>query len=302
MLRPSTKRIEPVTISAVYLVKNEEEWLPISVATVVNQVDEVIIIDTKSTDNTLALAKSMAQLNPKIRVVEFESDFDTLHEWRCRNRAIAMCSSEWIMMLDGDQILSDGWRVALDKHLRSSVCESVAVRYEHWVGSMEFIHKSFMAKQKGESNDPNIPLYQTCLFRKTDTLKAAAAAHTCPQFREAHHSRADESVPEKRRAYCDGATLLHAGFAKRNSVYMGEYRVLRGDYGHEASDKDWRIAEIRQHHNGFRFVGSVCRVDYGAERIPEIIRHMWGKTYNLELDTDGFIQRRTFVSNGEVTP
>lgn len=302
MLRPATKRTTPTTISAIYLVKDEEECLPLSVATVIDFVDEVIIIDTKSTDNTLALAKAMAAMNNKVRVHSWDTDFDESYEFNLRNRARSLASSEWFLIMDADQLMSDGWRAAVGPLMRSHKTESIAVSYEHWVGSYEYIHNSFYEKQHGRNDDPDIPLFQTCLFRNTNSLIAKAAADHCPQFRPAHHSRHDESVPYENRARTADATMFHLGFAKRNSIYMGEYRVYRGDYGHDAADKDWRIAEIRQYHNGFRFVGSVHRVDYGPERAPSVMRHMFGNTYNLELDKDGFIQRRTFVSSGEVTP
>lgn len=302
MLRPSVKQTKPVTISAVILAKDEEEWLPLCVATIINQVDEVVLIDTKSTDNTVALMRAMAAMNQKVKLHEFESDFDHLHEWNCRNRAIRLTGCDWIMMLDADQLMEDGWRGAVDKHLIDPVCESIAVKYEHWVGSMEYIHESFYRKQLDNSLHPEVPLHQTCLFRNTPTLRARAAADTCPQFRPAHHARADESVPPDRRRVCNDTTLFHAGFIKRKSIYMGIYRIKRGDYGFDENKQRDMIEEINRTHNGFRYVGNVHRVDYGPERVPSVIRHKFGRTYNLELDENGFIQRRTFHHNGELTP
>lgn len=302
MLRPSVKRTKPVTISAIYLAKDEEEWLPLSVATVVNHVDEVIIIDTRSTDGTLALSKSMAELNPKIKVEAWDTDFDESFEFNCRNQAIKRASGEWLLIMDADQLMSDGWRAAIEKHINNPNCESVAVKYEHWVGSIEYIHTSFYEKQHNPSLHPEVPLHQTCLFRNTPTLKARAAADTCPQFRPAHHGRFDEAVPYERRAVSNDATIFHAGFCKRKSMYMGIYRIKRGDYGFDEVKQKEMIDEINRTHNGFRYVGDVHRVDYGPEYVPSVIRHMFDKTYRLELDDNNRITKRTFVCNGELTP
>jgi hypothetical protein len=146
-----------------------------------------------------------------------------------------------------------------------------------------------------------VPTHQFCLFRKTPSLIAHAASHICPQFREAHHSRFDESVPVANRAKCDSTTLFHTGFCKRNSIYWGEYRIRRGDYGFDADKQAAMIEEIRRTQNGFRYVGNVHRVDYGPEFVPSVMRHKFGTTYRLELDDAGFIKRRTFMGSGEIT-
>jgi glycosyltransferase involved in cell wall biosynthesis len=303
MLRPATKRDTP-KISAIYLVKNEEEWLPLSVATIIQDVDEVVIIDTKSTDNTVALIEAMSAMNPKVKLHQWDKDFDQAFEFNCRNRALSLAANEWIMMLDADQLLSDGWHKQVEPFMKDIMAESIAVKYEHWVGSMEYIHTSFMDRQNGISQDKNIPLYQTCLFRKTPALTARAAADTCPQFKQAHHSRFDESVPYTRQRKADGAWISHCGFIKRNSMDLGIYRIRRGDYTHDKPEQDKMIAEIHRTHNGFRYVGPVVPVKYGADdiRVPSVIKHMFGSTYRIETDKDGFIQRRTFVHNGQVTP
>jgi glycosyltransferase involved in cell wall biosynthesis len=302
-LKPSIKR-PPPTITALYLVKNEIEFMPRSVATVIDGVDEVVIIDTQSTDGTFEKAKEMAAHNPKIKVHQFEADFDSACEFNCRNRSVAYASGDWLLTPDADQLLSDGWRAHIDKYLRDHRCESIAVGFEHLVGSYEYIHKSFYEKQKNPSLHPDVPLTQTCFFRRTNTLAARAAADTCPQFRPQHHSRMDESVPYRARRICNEITMSHYGFAKLNSMYMGEYRVLRGDYGHTQERKDELIAEIRKSHNGFKFVGSVTRVDYdrNGPKVPSVMRPLFDNTYRLELDADGFIQKRTFASTGELTP
>ena len=45
-------------ISACMIVKNEEEFLPNCLNSIKDAVDEIIIVDTGSTDNTIAIAKN----------------------------------------------------------------------------------------------------------------------------------------------------------------------------------------------------------------------------------------------------
>ena len=83
------------SISAVLIVKNEEKKLPDCLASVA-WADEIIVLDSGSTDNTLALAEAF----PKAKVF-------SNHDWQGfgtqRERAAALASSEWIFMIDADE-------------------------------------------------------------------------------------------------------------------------------------------------------------------------------------------------------
>lgn len=48
-------------ISACMIVKNEEELLPNCLQSIKNAVDEIIVVDTGSTDNTITIAKNLGQ-------------------------------------------------------------------------------------------------------------------------------------------------------------------------------------------------------------------------------------------------
>jgi len=287
-------------ISAVYLTKNEQEFLPLSVQTVLKHVDEVIIIDTRSTDRTLELAKVIEHQNPsKVRVLSWDTDFDESCEFACRNKAIKEATGDWLMILDADQLMSDNWIDYVKPLMLKRDVDSVAVLYEHLVGSYEYIHQSFYEKQHDPKKHPEVPLYQTVLFRKTPALLARAAADTCPQFRPQHHARFDESVPHQKAWKTANATVFHYGFAKRNMMYMAKYRIQRGDYGHEPERKADLIAQLDASGNPFKFIGNVHRVDYGPEYVPTVMREAFDTTYRLEIDDKGFIQKRTLIATGE---
>ena len=85
-------------ISACYIVKNEENNIEISLESVKNIVDEIIIVDTGSTDGTIGIAE---KFNAKIFSKPWNNDFS-----EARNEAIDHASGDWIIFLDADEFFT----------------------------------------------------------------------------------------------------------------------------------------------------------------------------------------------------
>ncbi len=96
-LKPSKKiaKNKTLKISVCYIVKNESRNLPISIESLQKQVDEIVIVDTGSTDNTIEIAKSYGA---KIFECEWNNDFSTP-----RNLALDNATGDWIIFLDADE-------------------------------------------------------------------------------------------------------------------------------------------------------------------------------------------------------
>jgi glycosyltransferase involved in cell wall biosynthesis len=82
------------TISLCMIVKNEEANLSKSLAPIAAHFDEVILVDTGSTDRTISLA---GQYGAKVFVVPWQNDFAL-----ARNQSIEKASSDWILWFDAD--------------------------------------------------------------------------------------------------------------------------------------------------------------------------------------------------------
>jgi glycosyltransferase involved in cell wall biosynthesis len=85
-------------LSLCMIVKNEEQYLPKCLRSVEPVVDEMIVVDTGSTDRTKEIARAFGA-----RVYELE--------WResfaeARNYSISKASGEWILVMDADEVLS----------------------------------------------------------------------------------------------------------------------------------------------------------------------------------------------------
>ncbi len=83
------------TISACMIVKNEEELLPDCLESIRDWVDEIVIVDTGSTDKTIEIAQLY---KAKIYQQKWEGNFS-----KHRNYSIEKATSDWILIIDADE-------------------------------------------------------------------------------------------------------------------------------------------------------------------------------------------------------
>lgn len=93
------------TLSVCLITKNEELNIKRCINSIKHIADEIVIVDTGSTDNTVNIAKKLGAI---IHFHKWENDFSI-----ARNQALSYCTKEWILMLDADESISayDGKRL-----------------------------------------------------------------------------------------------------------------------------------------------------------------------------------------------
>jgi glycosyltransferase involved in cell wall biosynthesis len=94
------------------IVKNEGKNLKSCLSKIVDFVDEIIIVDTGSTDNTKSIA---AEFTDKIYDFEWCNDFS-----KARNFSISKASKDWILVLDADEFVTDFCRYNVDEFIKNS--------------------------------------------------------------------------------------------------------------------------------------------------------------------------------------
>lgn len=82
-------------ISACYIVKNEAKNLAKSIKSLKNQVNEIVVVDTGSTDNTITVAR---KLGARVYSFPWQDDFS-----KARNFALSKAKGEWLVFLDADE-------------------------------------------------------------------------------------------------------------------------------------------------------------------------------------------------------
>jgi len=82
-------------ISACLIVKNEEKHLGKCLQSIKDIVDEIVVVDTGSTDRTIEIAE---QFGAKVGHFEWTQDFAA-----ARNSALALATGNWILWIDADE-------------------------------------------------------------------------------------------------------------------------------------------------------------------------------------------------------
>ena len=91
-------------IAAVLIVKNEEKLLDRCLKSI-SEVDELVILDTGSTDKTIEIAK---QHTSKVFQAPPLKDGERFHFADARNLALSFAKQDWILTIDADEIAHPG--------------------------------------------------------------------------------------------------------------------------------------------------------------------------------------------------
>jgi len=86
-------------LAAVMIVKNEEQHLARCLSSIRTVCDEIIIVDTGSTDKTISIAESF---NAKVFHRVWNDDFAA-----ARNESLSHTDAQWVLYIDADEILTN---------------------------------------------------------------------------------------------------------------------------------------------------------------------------------------------------
>jgi hypothetical protein len=95
------------------IVKNEDQNIKSCLSKVVDFVDEIIIVDTGSTDNTKNIA---SEFTKKVYDFKWCNDFS-----KARNFAISKAANDWILVLDADEFVTNFFRDNVNKFIKNSL-------------------------------------------------------------------------------------------------------------------------------------------------------------------------------------
>ena len=107
-------------ISAFVITKNEADRINACLASIANWVDQLIVMDSGSTDNTVALAK---QYTKEVYCTDWPG------YGKQRNRALAKCRHNWVLTIDADEILSDAAKNEVDQLLAQETLPYTMIKF-----------------------------------------------------------------------------------------------------------------------------------------------------------------------------
>ncbi len=99
-------RVRPVTVCAAILAKNEERCIARCIDSLQGAVDEIIVMDTGSTDRTLDIVASYPDV--KLLKTTWDDSFAA-----ARNETIPHIRSDWVLWIDADEWLHPEDRTAI---------------------------------------------------------------------------------------------------------------------------------------------------------------------------------------------
>jgi len=109
-MSPHLKSLKKQQLSVCLIVKNEAEMLTECLQSVADVADQLIILDTGSTDKTIEIAQSF---HAEIHHFEWCDDFSA-----ARNESIKYATGDWILWIDADERLTQASKPKLAKLLK----------------------------------------------------------------------------------------------------------------------------------------------------------------------------------------
>jgi len=87
------------TLSVAMIVKDEEDCIGDAIGSVSPIADQIVVVDTGSTDNTIGRARS---LGAEVHKHRWRDDFSV-----ARNESLRHCRCDWIFVLDADEVVAE---------------------------------------------------------------------------------------------------------------------------------------------------------------------------------------------------
>ncbi len=134
-------------ISACMIVKNEEEFLPNCLNSIKDVVDEIIIVDTGSTDNTVNIAK---EFKAKVYHHPWNNSFS-----EARNASLKYASGDWIFQIDADEELERSDIPILRDAINTESYNGIIIAIHSIIkdGTHKFYHPRIFRRGKGFYKD-----------------------------------------------------------------------------------------------------------------------------------------------------
>lgn len=156
--KSSHARAKRPLISACLIVKNEEDNLPRCLGSIASAVDEIVLVDTGSTDRTVEIAQDHGA---KVFHFEWCDDFSA-----ARNESLRHATGEWIFWVDGDDELVESEPGALRQ-----LCAAQAPEFGYWVE---------VRSPYGETGELEVAVQHWRLFRNNQLIWFRGRVHEEP--------------------------------------------------------------------------------------------------------------------------
>lgn len=206
-----------ITISLCMIVKNEQEVLSRCLDSVKGVFDEVVIVDTGSTDKTKEIALAYTD---KVYDFQWVDDFSA-----ARNHAFGLGTQEYLMWLDADDVLLEDDRMKLVrlKETLSTSIDAVMMRYNYGFDGDGKVTLSFY-RERLVRRDRNFiwhePIHE-CIATSGDV-----ETHEICVTHRREHCKSGRNLQIYQKMVADGKK-----FSSRGLFYFGKELLENEQYG-----------------------------------------------------------------------
>ena len=185
-------------LSLSMIVRNEEGQIGQCLASVAGFCDQLLVLDTGSTDNTKAIA---AEAGAQVESMEWPGDFAP-----ARNRALELVQGDWVLVLDADEFLLSDAKAPL----------------QALMAQPDVLVINLLRFEAGAAQAPYSAVSR--LFRR----------HPALSWNRLYHASIDDSVekllqaePQWRVVDCPEPALLHSGYQLESLLAGNKAERLR---------------------------------------------------------------------------
>lgn len=175
------------------IAKNEEKWLEQCLNSVKEIVEEIIIVDTGSTDKTKEIAR---KFDAKIIDFEWIDDFSA-----ARNESIKHATKDWILVMDADEVIEKN-----DLERIKSIIENPNDFAGFSLEQRSYLNAYFEGAVKNSSDFELVKEYP---FYISHYLVRLFKNNLGFQFRHRVHELAEDSIKGKGLKYDKAGIVLH---------------------------------------------------------------------------------------------
>jgi len=198
-------------ITAHMIVKNEDQWVYYAIQSVLPYVEQLLITDTGSSDNTLSIIKSIESSKIQLTQITLTDQSDLTG---ARNAQIKSTKTDWIWLVDGDEIYTSSCAQEVVEAVKSAKYKCITLRRNDLLGDVYHRQLESIGEYKifGEKGHLVTRLFNQKLLTDLEVKGDYPL--------EEYLYLGDKSTSELPRSdvYITSSYLYHAMYLKRSSL------------------------------------------------------------------------------------